>query len=127
VTEAILDASALLAFLRKEPGADKVAGVLSRACISAVNLVEAYGKMVEYGKPLVAVAYQVERLRIPVIPFDAEQAQVAASLWKATRPVGMSLGDRACLALAAKMSLPALTTEGEWGRCGLAVKVVQIR
>jgi PIN domain nuclease of toxin-antitoxin system len=53
------------------------------------------------------VAYQVERLRIPVIPFDAEQAQIAASLWNKTRGVGMSLGDRACLSLALKAGLPA--------------------
>lgn len=87
--EAVLDTSALLAFLRNEPGASRVAAVLSRACISAVNLAEVLGKMVGYGKPLDAVAYQVERLRIPVIPFDAEQATFAASLWKATRSVGL--------------------------------------
>jgi PIN domain nuclease of toxin-antitoxin system len=111
VAEAVLDASALIAFLRKEPGAEKVEAVLTRCCISGVNLAETLGKMVEYGNPLEAVADQVERLRIPTIPFDAEQARLAASLWKATRMVGMSLGDRACLALAMQTSLPALTTE----------------
>jgi len=54
---------------------------------------------------------QIERLRIPVIPFDAEQARIASSLWKSTRPFGLSLGDRACLSLALKLSVPALTTE----------------
>lgn len=127
MTSAVLDASALIAFLREEPGADKVAEVLIDSCISAVNLAETYGKLVEYGKPLEAVAYQVERLQIPVIPFDAEQAQIAASLWNKTRGVGMSLGDRACLSLAMKTSLPAFTTEGGWQKCGLAVKIVKIR
>ena len=97
MAEAVLDASALIAFLRREPGADKVAEVLMHSCISAVNLAETYGKMVEYGKRLEDVAHQVERLRIPVVPFAAEHAQIAASLWKTTRAVGMSLGDRACL------------------------------
>jgi ribonuclease VapC len=127
VTSAVLDASALIAFLREEPGADRVGDVLTESCISAVNLAETYGKLVEYGKPLEAVAYQVERLQIPIIPFDAEQAQIAASLWNKTRSVGMSLGDRACLSLAMKTSLPAFTTEGEWQKCGLAVKIVKIR
>jgi len=127
VAEAVLDASALIAFLRNESGVEKVAAVLAVSCISSVNLAETLGKMVEYGKPLEGAAYQVERLRIPVIPFDGEQAQIAASFWKKTRSVGMSLGDRACLALAMKTSLPALTTEGNWKKCGLAVDIVKIR
>jgi ribonuclease VapC len=127
VAEAVLDASALIAFLRMEPGQEKVADVLTRSCISAVNLAEVFGKMVEYGKRLEDVAYQVERLHIPVIPFDAELAQIAASMWKTTREFGLSLGDRACLALAFKTSLPALTTERDWAKCKLDVKIVKIR
>jgi PIN domain nuclease of toxin-antitoxin system len=127
VAEVVLDASALLAFLRKEPGAEKVTAVLSTACISSVNLAETLGKMVEYGKTLEDVIFQIERLDISVIAFDTEQAGIAASFWKATRPVGMSLGDRACLALALKLSLPALTTEEEWSKCDLGVRVVKIR
>jgi ribonuclease VapC len=127
VAEAVLDASALIAFLRNEPGAVKVADVLDRSCISAVNLAETCSKMIEYGKELEAVAFQVERLRIPVVPFDSEQARIAASLWKQSRVVGMSLGDRACLALALKTSLPAFTTEENWLKCSLGVEVVKIR
>lgn len=127
MAEFVLDASALIAFLREEPGAEKVEAVLTRSCISAVNLAETYGKMVEYGKPLEAVAYQVERLRIPVVLFDEEQARISASLWKASRAVGLSLGDRACLALALQTTLPALTTEREWEKCDLGVQVVKIR
>ena len=127
VAEAVLDASALLAFLRKEPGAEKVEAVLPQACISAVNMAEAIGKLMEYGKHLEEVVYQVERLRIPVIPFDGEQARIAASFWKPTRAVGMALGDRACLALALKASLPAFTTESEWEKCPVGVEVVKIR
>jgi ribonuclease VapC len=127
VAEAVLDASALIAFLRKEPGAEKVAAILTCSCISAVNLAETYGKLVEYGKPLDAVAHEVERLQIPVIPFDSEQAEIAASMWKKTRAVGMSLGDRACLSLAMKTGVPAFTTEGEWDKCSLGVRIVKIR
>ena len=100
MAEAVLDASALIAFLRREPGAEKVADVLARSCISAVNLAETLGKMVEHGKPLESTCYQIERLRIEVVPFDEEQGRIAASLWKQTRSIGMSLGDRACISLA---------------------------
>jgi ribonuclease VapC len=86
VVEAVLDASALLASLRNEPGAQEVAAVLRMSCISAVNLAETISKMVEYGKPLEDVGYQIDRLRIPVIPFDAEQAMIVASLLKAVPP-----------------------------------------
>jgi ribonuclease VapC len=127
VTEAVLDASALIAFIRREPGADKVAKVLPVSCISAVNLAETLGKMVEHGKPLEETAYQIERLRIAVIPFDEPQARVAASLWRSTRDVGMSLGDRACLALALTLSLPAFSTEEAWTKCNLGIDVVKIR
>ena len=127
MAEAILDASALIAFLRNEPGAAKVAKVLDKSCISAVNLAETCSKMIEYGKELEAVTFQIERLQIPVVPFDGEQAKNVASLWKRTRDVGMSLGDRACLALALKTSLPAFTTEREWSKCSLGVKVVKVR
>ena len=125
--EVVLDASALLAFLRQEPGADRVASVLSAACISAVNLTETYSKMVEYGKPLDGVVHQIERLCLPVIGYDAEQARIAASLWKPTHPVRLSLGDRACMALALQYSVPAYTTDSEWEKCDVGVKVVRIR
>ena len=127
MAEAVLDASALLAFLRNEPGAEEVAAVLKLSCISAVNLAETISKMVEYGKPLDDVAFQIERLRIPVIPFDAVHAKLVASLWKATRPVGLSLGDRACLALGLKTGLPVLTTERAWANINVGVSVGVIR
>jgi PIN domain nuclease of toxin-antitoxin system len=123
----VLDASALIAFLRKEPGAIRVAKVITRSCISAINLAETISKMVEYGKPLEAVSFQIERLQIPVIPFDSEQAKIVASFWKPRRSAGLSLGDRACLALALKVSLPALTTESTWEKCNLGVRVIRIR
>jgi PIN domain nuclease of toxin-antitoxin system len=127
MAEAVLDASALLAFLRNEPGADKVAAVLTRCCISAVNLAETISKMAEHGKPLDQVGYQIDRLRIPVIPFDAAQARIVASLRPATRAAGLSLGDRACLALALQTALTALTAERNWDQCGLNVQIERIR
>jgi PIN domain nuclease of toxin-antitoxin system len=127
VTEAVLDASALIAFVRNEPGAERVAAVLTGACISAVNLEETLSKMIQYGKPLEAAAYQIERLRLPVVPFDSEQSRISASLWKGTRSIGLSLGDRACLSLALKLSVPALTTERDWSKINVGVQIEKIR
>lgn len=127
MAEAVLDASALLAFLQNEPGADKVEAVLTRACISAVNMAETLSKLVEHGKPLDPVLYQLERLRLPVIPFDAAEAKIVASLWYPTRAAGLSLGDRACLALGLRLALPVLTTERAWAKLKLGVEVGVIR
>jgi len=130
MVDAVLDASALIAFLRKEPGHEQVAKVItspSISVISAINLAEVFGKMVEYGKPLDDVEYQVSRLRVPAIHFDVEQARIVASLWKTTREVGLSLGDLVCIALALRVEAPALTTAGDWAKCKLDVKIVKIR
>ena len=127
MAEAVLVASALIAFLRNEPGAETVAAVLTRSCSSAVNLAETISKMVEYGKPLDDVSYQIERLRIPVVYFDDEQAKLVASLWKATRVAGLSLGDRACLSLGLKKGLPVLTAERAWTKVDVGVDVGVIR
>src|SRR5262249_36494116 len=84
------------------------------------------GKMVAYGKPLDDVVYQIDRLRVDVIPFDAEQAKMAASLWRTTRAAGLSLGDRACLALGLKLGLPVVTAERNWEQCDVGVRVIRI-
>ncbi len=126
MTEAVLDASALVAFLRDEPGADRVATVLRTVCIGAVNLAEALDVLAR-GKPLDAVVEQIDRLRIPVVPFDSELARITASIVGPTRSWGLSLGDRACLALALSRSLPAFTTDRTWSQCELPLTIVQLR
>jgi ribonuclease VapC len=127
MSEAVLDASALLAFLRKEKGAERVQEALGSARMSAVNLSEVIAKLAEYGKPVEEISYHIDLLQIPVVAFDAEQARMTASLREPTRAAGLSLGDRACLALALKQGLPALTTEKAWLECKVGVKVVKIR
>ncbi|GIW86410.1 MAG: hypothetical protein KatS3mg108_0734 [Isosphaeraceae bacterium] len=127
MTESVLDASALIAFLRNEPGADNVRAILPSACISAVNLAETYGKLVQYGKRLDDTVRLIARLRLRVVPFDADQASIAASLWVPTRSAGLSLGDRSCLALALHLNAPAVTAERAWAACELGVRLVMIR
>lgn len=127
MTEAVLDASALIALLRSEPGSDRVAAIANRACVSAVNMAEVLGKMVSYGKQLETVAYQIGRLQLEIRPFDLEQAKYSASLWQATRPAGLSLGDRACLALGLLTGLPVMTADRSWEACRVGVDVILIR
>ena len=127
MSEAVLDASALLAFLRKEPGAAKVERVLTGACMSAVNLSETLAKLIEYGNRLEEVVFQIDRLRIPVVPFNAELARIAASLRVATRQAGLSLGDRACLSLGLRLGVPVLTAERAWATLKVGVDVGVIR
>jgi PIN domain nuclease of toxin-antitoxin system len=127
VAEAVLDASALLAFLQNGPGADKVEAVLTRSCVSAVNLAETLSKLVQYGKPLEAVINQIDRLRLPVFPFDSGDAKIVASLWPPTCALGLSLGDRACLALGLRLGLPVLTAERAWATLKVGVDVGVIR
>jgi PIN domain nuclease of toxin-antitoxin system len=124
---AVLDASALLALLLDEPGADMVADHLDGACISTVNLAEAGAKMVERGAGLDLVEREVHAAAITVVPFDVEQALEAARLRPATKAFGLSLGDRACLALAKRMDGVALTSDAAWAEPDLGIEIRLIR
>ena len=112
----ILDASALLCLLQDEKGAERVAAALPGAQIGAVNFSEAFGKLVEVGLEEEAVDSLIASLQLQVIPFDREQARAAASLRRRTREFGLSLGDRACLALARIQGAIALTCDRSWTR-----------
>lgn len=124
---AVLDASALLAFLHNEPGAEKVASVLAECSISSVNLAETYSKLSRHGTPLEAAAYQVDRLQIPVIAFDDRQAVLTASVHSSTREHGLSLADCACLALGMAEKAIVVTADRKWALLRLDVEIVQVR
>ena len=96
----MLDASALMAVLREEPGAAAVEAVLDHAAISAVNLSEVQAKLVERGTAAEIAWSSLIDLDLDVVDFDLSQAKVAGDLRWLTRVQGLSLGDRACLALA---------------------------
>jgi ribonuclease VapC len=124
----VLDASALLAFLWVEPGAERVlAELASRAAMSSVNLAEVLSKVVDRGTPLDEILALTNQLNCDIVAFDDEMAVAAARLRTATRPLGLSLGDRACLALAAARNLPVLTADRSWAKLDLGVEVQLIR
>jgi PIN domain nuclease of toxin-antitoxin system len=126
-SEAVLDASAILAVLRREAGHEKVRAVLGRATASAVNLAEAGSSLTNRGSSMAAVRTALADLHLDIVPFDEEQAIEVARLRPLTRLLGFSLSDRACLALARRLRLPAMTTDRAWGKLNIGVQVTVIR
>jgi PIN domain nuclease of toxin-antitoxin system len=118
-----LDASALLAFLFREAGHDAVARHIDRCCLSTVNLAEVLGRFARDGHDPNDVLARLAATSIEIVPFGPRDAAAAAALVPATRPLGLSLGDRACLALAAVRDIPALTADRIWADLDVAVTI----
>ncbi len=123
----VLDASALLALLNAEPGAARVAAVLPRAVVSSVNLSEVVAKLADVGMPETQIHAALDGLGLGVIPFDEALAYRAGMLRPASRALGLSLGDRAGLALAMELDCPVLTTDQQWQAATVPVVVDVIR
>lgn len=129
----MLDASALLAYLRDEPGAEAVAdAVASGAAISTVNLGEVLSRVADRGADPARVARQMADRglldgAIAVEPFTSADAVEVARLRPLTRGRGLSLGDRACLALARRLALPAITADRAWAQLDLSIELLHIR
>ncbi len=126
---AVLDASAVLAWLRDEPGADTVTDHLENAALSAVNLSEVHQKLAQRGVDADRTIRQLRSLGITVEPLDLTDALAASRLWAATRSAGLSLGDRCCLALAARLQAPAITADNAWSALDIDIdiEVIAIR
>lgn len=125
--DAVLDASALIALLREEPGAELVERLLGRAVISAVNWAEVLQRFHAHGVQTADKRESVEALGIAIEAFAPEDAEIAAALWEPTRSAGLSLADRTCLALALRLDVPAHTADRAWRRVDVGVEVVLIR
>ncbi len=127
MAETVLDASALLAFLNDEPGADVVLACLGEAVISAVNLSETACVLIRIGMPEETARSILTGLPLRVVAFDDNLALATAALLPFTRHAGLSLGDRACLALARSLQVPALTADRAWSGLNLDIEVKVIR
>lgn len=123
MTEYVLDASALLALLLGEPGTDDVRAVLDGASISAVNLAEVVSHFAKLGARRAEVEAMLGPLPLRVVVADEELSYGAGMLRAATAAVGLSLGDRYCLALAKRDGSTALTADRPWIRIADAVGV----
>ena len=127
MSEVILDASALLAVLRRERGCDVVEAVLTGATVSAVNYSEVVKKSVEAGGQARETRVLLRLMALVVAPFDESQAFEAGALFSRTEVSGLSFADRACLALGLLRKWPVLTTDRRFAEVGLPVEVRVIR
>lgn len=123
----MLDASAILAVLLSEPGAEVARSHLAGGCVSAVNYSEVLARAARRCGSLESARRQVDRCDLTVVPFDAPQAVLTASLRPATDPAGLSFADRACLALGLSRHLPVVTADRVWVGLDLGVPVEVIR
>ena len=124
----VLDASALLAYLWQEPGHETVAQRIEQSTVmmSSVNLSEVLSRAADKGMSPSAMAALQAALPFEIIPFDRAQAQTAASLRPPTKALGLSLGDRACLALAIELQAVALTADRVWQELEIEGLVVEL-
>ena len=120
-------ASSLLALAFREPGAEVVRGHLQDSLISSVNWSEFIQKVQQRGGNPTPLASIVSTLGLTIVPFETSTAEIAASLYPHTKPFGLSLGDRACLALAIETKREAFTTDKLWASLQLAIKIRVIR
>ena len=123
----MLDASALLAFSQEEEGANVVGPLLERSVISSVNWAEVLQRTISLGLGTQGKQEDLESLGVKILPFTVEDAEYTAQLWSTSRRAGLSLGDRACLSLAARLGVPALTADRSWAALDLDVEVRLIR
>lgn len=114
MTSAVLDASAVLALIREEPGSNKVIEHVGRGAISAVNLQEVVKELLLSGLDEPVIRELLGELRLDVRSHDADAAYAAAALHQHTKEFGRGLGDRSCMALALSLGVPALTADREW-------------
>ena len=119
----VLDASAILAALFREPGGDVVEAHYERGIVSSVNLSEVAAKLSDRGMPGDEARELLSGLGLAVRPFDEELAYLAGALRDATRSSGLSLGDRACLALGLAEAVPVVTVDTKWAEVSEAVGV----
>ena len=127
VTSVVLDASAVIAVLNSEPGAELVLGVLAGAVISAVNYSEVLKKTIERCQAIRPVSALLQGYRVEIVPFDEALATTSAELYPQTKAHGLSFADRACLALGVQRNCKVFTSEKRMGLVSLPIKVKLIR
>jgi PIN domain nuclease of toxin-antitoxin system len=128
MNETVLDASAILAIIFQEPGAEKLTNeILDDAVVSTVNLAEVQAKLIKKGYDPDEAWEDVLSLVTVAVPYTSEQARIAGDLITKTEKYGLSLGDRSCLALAIALKAPVYTTEQVWRNLKVGVPIHVIR
>jgi ribonuclease VapC len=120
----VLDSSVILAYLLDEQGREAAEkAIAARSIICSVNLAEVMSRLMRNQADAAASAEVLLALPVTVVDLDARLAIDAGAMVAQTRPFGLSLGDRACLALAKRETLPALTADRIWLEAGPPVGV----
>lgn len=127
MTDVVLDASAILAFLRREPGAEAVQPHLRGGLLSTINYSEVLAKSLALGVALEVTEGIMNTLEVQRVPFTDDHAKVAAAMTPLAKDHGLSLADRACLALARVLAAPVLTADRRWQEVphGVAVRLIR--
>lgn len=121
----VVDASVLLAVVKREVGVEEVA--LEGSAVSAVNWSETVQKLHQAQHWIEGMGDMLRARGVVVVDFTEARAEAAAALWPRTRARALSLGDRACLALAAELGVPAVTADRAWAGLDVGVEVVVVR
>lgn len=111
---AVMDASALLAYLQAEAGEREVSEAIDGALMSTVNYCEVHQRLSLENESSAELLPLLQALGLEVVPFTVQDAEIASSLWRSSRNLGLSLADRACLALGIRHELPILTADRSW-------------
>lgn len=123
----VLDASAILAYLEEESGSREVERLLDEAAVSAVNMAEVASKLAERGAPSDKIRQTIQALGVEVIPCDEAIAYRIGDLRSSTKQLGLSLGDRACLATALQHNVRAITADRHWKSVKVGARIQVIR
>ena len=126
-SKVVLDASALLCLLNDEPGTDRVLDVLTRCVIGATNLGEVVSKLRERGLSLDEIREALGGLHLDVRPLSAAEAMMIGDLRPTTKSLGLSLGDRACLALALDLQAEMFTTDADLASADVGISITNVR
>jgi PIN domain nuclease of toxin-antitoxin system len=123
----VLDSSAVLALLHGEAGADLIQTLVMDAVLCSVNAAEVQTRLVRKGAAPERAWESVTASVRAILPFDGALAESAGSMIRKTQPYGLSLGDRACLALAMTLKAPVYTTDRAWAQLQVGVEVRLVR
>ena len=127
MNKAVLDSSALLAFINQEKGSEIVEKYLPNALMSSVNIAEVISVLSMIDMPEDIIIGIIDDLNIEVVNFDQEQALKTGLLRKTTKNAGLSLGDRACISVSTIKNLTIITADKIWAEIGLTNNIILIR
>jgi PIN domain nuclease of toxin-antitoxin system len=127
VSRVVLDASAILALAHGEPGADRVEPLVGGSFVSTVNWSEVARVCLAVGRHPNALHEVLTDAGCETVEFTVEDAELAARLWDDTRQAGLSLADRACLALARRLRACAVTADRAWADLEVGVEILCVR